>query len=365
MAEYNGLIPMDQHPVKESLPHWMYGSIVDNKKVIDRVMHYGCFTLGYDQPDIVKSVCKTLRNIKPEIADIKDGSDKLRLNSQTFKLQEELYKLTNFHSFYALSGSDANEGAIKLASAYHHVQGNNNKKYILSISPSYHGSTYLTSAVGCDTVMDDPFYTLSKPDNICRIDRSYLTAGLLDNHDWDSVSTIILETCPQSNYIEPFTNEFWFNIARIQHTYDVVVIIDDILMGGGKTGTYVGWKDFPIVPDICTMGKAITGGFFPLSVTLYSQKIKDSLPKDFRWQHGYTYSFSIAGIASALEYLKLLDLKQYKDIMKEAKKILDKYTVTNFGNYFYINVNKEDRLYMIPLNASEEYFKILYDEVNK
>ena len=48
----------------------------------------------------------------------------------------------------------------------------------------------------------------------------------------------------------------------------VIIIIDDIFTGGGKTGNFVGWKKLPVTPDIFTMGKAITGGYFPIEYHL-------------------------------------------------------------------------------------------------
>ena len=61
--------------------------------------------------------------------------------------------------FFAMSGSDANEGAIKLAAAYHKLKGNKNKKKIVSFKESYHGSTYLTQGLGL-IAMTDPYYSL-------------------------------------------------------------------------------------------------------------------------------------------------------------------------------------------------------------
>ena len=358
MRKYPGLIPGPQNLIGFQKPYWQYGNIINGVKQIDPVLHFGCFVLGFNRWDIIDYVNDRMK-VKPEVAESFIMEDNLRLNDVSWELAEQLYTMSGYKSIFALSGSDANEGAIKLASAYQKQLGQVQRTKIVCFENSYHGSTFLNYSMG-DSLFEDPFYTLKRYDQVIRLKRNFE----IKDTNWDEVMCVMVETCSYGHGLEPNSKEFWSKIAQLQEQ-GVIVIVDDIFMGGGKTGTYVGWKDFPIVPDICTMGKAITGGFFPLSVTLYSQKIKDSLPKDFRWQHGYTYSFSIAGIASALEYLKLLDLKQYKDIIKEAKKILDKYTITNFGNYFYINVNNEDRLYMIPLNATEEYFKILYNEVNK
>jgi adenosylmethionine-8-amino-7-oxononanoate aminotransferase len=365
---YEGLIPEVQKPVEMALPHWRYGTIQDGVRKIDPLLHYGCFTLGFEQPKLVEKVCDVVKNIKPEIAEVVGYGD-LRLNQVAFQLQEEVYKLSGgYNSFYALSGSDANEGAVKLASAYHYQRGNHQKKQIVSLKPSYHGSTYLTSSIGCDSLMEDPFYTMRKPVDIIRVDRKFnIHEGLVN---WSTVSAVVVETCTYADTMEPYSDDFWNKLAQVQQKHDVLIIIDDIFMGGGKTGHYCGWNHLPIRPDIATMGKAITGGFFPLSMTLYNKKVKDSLPSNFKWEHGFTYNFSIAGIVSALEYNKLAIhnnlINQVSGLVARAEKTFTDCgfeILNNFGTFFMVRKVRFQSLYMIPLNADEMYFEVLRKEL--
>lgn len=364
---YQGLIPEVQKEVKPALPHWRYGIIENNVKIVDPLLHYGCFTLGYDYPSIVDKVCDVMKNIKPEIAEVIGFGD-LYLNPVSYELQNRLHRVTGgYYSFYALSGSDANEGAIKLASAYHYSQGNKNKTKIVSLMPSYHGSTYLTSSLGCDSLMDDPFYNFRQSENVIRVDRDFSQ----NNVNWTEVAAIMVETCSYGNDMTPFTEDFWNKLTHIQENHNVLIIIDDIFMGGGKTGHYVGWKHLPITPDIFTMGKAITGGFFPLSITLYNEKVKQSLPQNFKWEHGFTYNFSIPGIVSAIEYLDIVHnqnlVGQHTGIVNRAKKLfLDSGydIINNFGTYFLVQKYKFKCLYMIPLNADDIYFRELQRNIN-
>ena len=364
---YEGLIPEQQKPVQPALPHWKYGTMENGERKIDPLLHYGCFTLGFDCPSIIDKVCQVMKNIKPEIAEVVGYGD-LRLNQVSYELQDRLYRVTEgYNSFYALSGSDANEGAVKLASAYHHLKGNHDKNKIVSLTPSYHGSTFLTSSLGCDSLMGDPFYTLNNFEDVIRLDRNFT----VNQVDWQYVGAIIVETCTYGNDMIPYTNDFWEKLTYIQQQYDVLIIIDDIFMGGGKTGHYVGWKHLPVRPDIFTMGKAITGGFFPLSLTLYNQKVKSVLPKDFKWEHGFTYNFSIPGIVSAIEYLDLVHnqnlVGQQASIVNRARQIfLDGgcEILSEFGTYFVIKKFKFKTMFMIPLNADDLYFQVLRQEIN-
>lgn len=365
--KYNGLITEYQKSVGTELPYWDYGVVEDGTKKIDPILHYGCFTLGYNQPSIVDKVADTVKNLKPEIAETLVPNETLRLNHVSFQLQDKLKQITGYNSFYCLSGSDANEGAVKLASAYHHARGNKQKKMIVSFLDSYHGSTFLTSSIGCENLMADPFYTMDRHSGVKRVSRRFK----IEDIDWTNVAAIMVETCSYGGDMSPNSNEFWHKLKTIQEQHDVLLIVDDIFMGGGKTGNYVGWKHLPVTPDIFTMGKAITGGFFPLAITFYSDNVKQSLPDNFRWDHGFTYNFSIPGVVSALEYLDMLEqdkiLDKHDELVSRAIKVFEEagYHVLNrFGLYFMVRKQSYGMLYMIPMNATDEYFNVLERNLN-
>lgn len=364
-----GLIPgQQQKDVFLDADFWEYGIIKDNVKKIDPLLHYGCFVLGYKRHDILDYVCQEYKKIKPEIAEVMSADEDLRLNHVSFQLADKLFDITcGYRSFYALSGSDANEGAIKLASAYQAQKNNQDKNTIISFYQSYHGSTLLTSSLGCDSLDMHPFYNMSPYSHIKRIPRNFDISDV----DWDKVSAITVETCSYGP-LTPSTNEFWGKISYIQKTYDVLLIIDDIFMGGGKTGSFVGWENLPVKPDIFTMGKSITAGAFPLSLVLYNKKVHDSMPPEFIWEHGFTYNYSIPGVLSVLKYFEILEeeniLNQYEYIKTKA---IDTFTETgidiinNFGLYFRVNLKSHEQLYLIPSNASDEYFEVLKNDLHR
>jgi L-2,4-diaminobutyrate transaminase len=366
--KYRGLIPNEQHEeLYLPLPRWQYGEIRDGRKIVDPILHYGCFVLGYQNEEIVDFVADTIKNNRPEIAEaMMPKTNDLRLNHISFEFAERLYKITGMNPFFSLSGSDANEGAVKLASAYHYQKGNYHKKTIVSFEKSYHGSTWMTMSLGFENFMEKPFYTLDPYQSVTRIPRDFAD----DCIDWNSVAAIVIETCAYGDAMIPPSTEFWNQLDRIRNKYDVLIIVDDIFMGGGKTGTYTGWQNFSFRPDISTMGKAITGGFFPLSMVLYNDKIKNTLPKNFKWEHGFTYCFSLAGIASATKYLDILErdniLADHTRIVNTATSIFQESGFRiryQFGTHFKIANDYEKHFYIIPVNATDEYFEALRDNL--
>lgn len=365
--KYNGLIPNIQHDVTTPLPRWQYGEIRDGMKLVDPLLHFGCFVLGYENEEIVDFVADVVKNNKPELGEpLMPKTYDVRLNHISFDFADRIYNLTGLKPFFSLSGSDANEGAVKLAGAYHYQKGNHHKKTIVGFEKSYHGSTWLTMSIGHDNFMDKPFYTLDPYQGVKRIPRDFAD----DCIDWNTVAAVVIETCAYGQDMGEPSPEFWARLDRIRNEYDVLIIIDDIFMGAGKSGDYVGWKKFNIRPDISTMGKAITAGFFPLSMVLYNKKIEDVLPKDFRWEHGFTYSFSLAGIASATKYLDILErdnlLANHDQLVKTAESVFrdsEFDIVGRFGLNFKVDNGHERIFYVIPVNATDEYFDVLKDNL--
>jgi adenosylmethionine-8-amino-7-oxononanoate aminotransferase len=357
-----GLIPDSQQYVNQAQPYWKFGLYQDGKPVVDRLLHHACFNLGYiDEYGIVDFVSDVVKSNKPEIAESYTPNAPLYLNDISFKFSQKLYDITNgYKSFYALSGSDANEGAVKLASAYHNVIGDT-RKNVVSLIRSYHGSTMMTSSLGSDSLMANPFYTMDPHPDVIRVDVDFD----IDSINWSEVSCFVVETCSYGRGLHPFSKEFWQKLKYIRAAYDVLIVIDDIFMGGGKGHSYVGWHDLPIKPDIATMGKAITGGFFPLSMVLYNERVDKRLGDKFIWEHGFTYNFSLPGIASAYKYIQILEeqnlLNGADDLIERATDLFNRNgkMLENHGTIFRSETIHGTHMYMIPLNADDEYFEVL------
>lgn len=363
---FKGLIPGRQQPTHQELAHWKFGVIKNNCKIVDPLLHYGCFVLGFQRDDIVDYVCSEIKNKKPEIAESVLDYEKLRLNDATYQLSSTLYSMSNgYRSVFALSGSDANEGAVKLAAAYHHIKQNKKKTKIISFEDSYHGSTFLNYSMG-DLLFKNPFYNLPKYSAIQRLPRSFDVADI----DWSEVIAVVVETCSYGGNMDSNPVEFWKKLQQVQQEFDVLIILDDIFVGGGKTGEYFGYQSVPIQPDIFTMGKAITAGYFPLSMMLYNEKIHDMLPKDFDWDHGFTYNFSLAGIYSALKYIDILQkehtLANFDQIQQQATACFKNNRVTilnRYGSMYMVQKGDYKNLYQMPLNADKEYFTVLSNDL--
>lgn len=359
-----------------------FGFIENNREVIDLSLgNGGAFLLGFDRHDFINYVNqKMLEN--PFVS-----GEYMSTNQSVIDLTEKLYQLSGgYRSVFALSGSDAVEGAVKIAMLYHKCK-EQKRDYILGIQNSYHGSTHLSASIGNMNFMASSM----TPHPFCiQINREQSEDEILNDIESHSsqAACIIIEPCSWSNSLKRFSDTFWNRLKLLCKEKDVVLIYDDIATGGGKTGTFFGFnKRFE--PDIFTSGKAFSGGYFPLSACLVSERINEVVKHGFL-SYGFTYSFSLSGIYCTQKYIDVLEKENHLDnfntiltnavnIMEELKHEKIIFNYRNYGLLFDIDTpptqekvyyknglnaglwtpSLDHLLLMIPLNADEEYFNKL------
>lgn len=352
-----------------------YGFKDGSKDVLDLGLgSSGCFPLGFKRPDIIQAVANKLVDM-PFCQ-----SDFATTNSAVDELSSKLYDLSGgYDVIYSMSGSDAIEGAIKLAKLF-----DPSRSTILGFRNSYHGSTYMSASVSGSSYLTDIFG--KHPD--CQL--------LNDLDDIDSRTlAVVIETCSWQAGLMPQSEAFWQALRTRCDQTGALLIIDDIAFCNGKTGTYFGWQATGIEPDIFCIGKGITGGFYPLSATLMNQRVAKQVRSKVLL-HGFAYSFPMSGILSALEFLRVIEeekiLEQHNAVVQRmadyAQSLVDGGFIKGFRNFgvcfnlllnqpmqdlwqkeqvFYKhglhmgvwNNYKDGILIMLPLNATDEYFKSL------
>jgi adenosylmethionine-8-amino-7-oxononanoate aminotransferase len=330
-------------PIRNITEYTEFGFIDNGKPLLDLSLgNCGCFPLGFKRTDIVDRVTEQMKDMSF------CSGEFYTTNPSVIELSDRLYKMCGYRSVFSLSGSDAVEGALRLAQLY------NGRNKFLGFKNSYHGSTYLSSSVSDATYMTGFFG---------KDPRCVLSDYNLDNIT-DDLCAVIIETSSWQNGLYNPGEDFWKGLREICTRKNIVLIVDDIAMCGGKTGSFFGWTGV-VEPDIFTMGKALTGGYFPLSATLVSDKIFNVI-KETVFCHGFSYSFSLSGIYSTLAYLDVLEqeqtLENHLTLKRQGElmclKLMDTGLIknfTNFGVVFNLTLNSEK-----PVDASFEKFLYSY-----
>lgn len=333
-----------------------FGFIENDREVIDLSLgNGGAFLLGFDRHDFIDHVSREMAK-NPFVS-----GEYMSTNQTVIDLTEKLYQLSGgYRSVFALSGSDAVEGAIKIAMLYHKCK-EQDRSYVLGIQNSYHGSTHLSSSIGNLSFMAKSM----KPHPFCiQINREQSEDDLLNEIESrsDNAACLVIEPCSWTNRLKQHTDYFWNRLKAICREKDVLLIFDDIATGGGKTGSFFGF-DKKLEPDIFTSGKSFSGGYFPLSACFVSEKVNEVVKYGFL-SYGFTYSFSLSGVYSTLKYLDVLDQEKHFDnfqsVLTNAISMMDQlkeekiiYGYRNYGLLFDLDTpdTEEHVYYNNGLNA--------------
>ncbi len=231
--------------------------------------------------------------------------------------------------FFGASGSDANETQLKLIWYYNNLLGRPRKKKIISRWQGYHGSGVATAGLtglpGMHTLFDlplGPFLHLTAPHHYRQAPAGMSEQqfsqhlakeleALIEREGADTIAAFFAEPVMGAGGLIAPPQGYWEAIVPILRKHDILLVMDEVVSGFGRLGTYWGSQKFKLEPDLITAAKGVTSGYFPMSVCFVSpriwQVIEAESGKAGLFGHGYTYSAHPVGAAAALATLKLID----------------------------------------------------------
>lgn len=212
--------------------------------------------------------------------------------------------------FFTNSGTEAIEGAIKIAKKYGTKTGG--RFEIIAMEGSFHGRSLGALSVTGNEHYREDFYPLIPGVKFAKYNDIESVKNLVS----DKTCAIILETVQGEGGIHPATKEFLEGIKKLTDEHDLILILDEIQCGMGRTGQYFAWQEYGIKPDVMTVAKALGNGV-PIGAFLTSGKASDVLkPGD----HGSTYGGNplVCAVAS-----KVLDIFKEDDITGNVKAVGD------------------------------------------
>lgn len=237
-------------------------------------------------------------------------------------LAEQLCERTGMKKvFFANSGAEANECAIKCARKYAADKYGADKRYkIVTLVNSFHGRTITTlAATGQDELHQD-FQPLTDgflytPANDCAALKALVEGD-------DAIAAVMFELVQGEGGVTPLTQEFVDCIADICAGRDILMVCDEVQTGNGRTGSLYAWMQYGIVPDIMSTAKGLGGGL-PIGACLFGEKTEHTLTAG---THGSTFGGNPAVCAGALNILSRIDdalLAEVKAKSEYIKRALD------------------------------------------
>ena len=232
--------------------------------------------------------------------------------------------------FYANSGSEANDTAVKMIWYYNNAIGRPLKKKLIARHKAYHG---ITAVAGSLTGLpaNHKMFDLPVSDRFIHVSTPHHYHGCLPGESEEDFATrlateleeTILREGPETVagfFAEPVMGAggvmvppatYFEKIQAVLRKYDVLFVADEVICGFGRTGNYWGCQTFGITPDIITCAKALSASFLPISAIIINDKVFQGLADGSAtigtFGHGFTYSGHPVSAAVAMETLKIYD----------------------------------------------------------
>lgn len=285
-----------------------------------------CTSLGWSEPRLVRAAERAVR----ELSSYHGFGG--RAVVPTINLAEALIERAPAPMskvFFANSGSEANDTAIKLIWYYNNAIGRPHKKKILSRLRGYHGVTVATASLtgllanhrdfdlpiaGISHVDCPHHYRYAHPGEDEQAFASRLAESLearILSEGPDTVAAMFAEPVMGAGGVIVPPESYFPKIQQVLKRYDVLLVADEVICGFGRTGHYWGSQTFGITPDILTCAKALTSGYVPLSAVMISEPIWQAMlaqsDKIGVFGHGFTYSGHPVATSIAVETLKIYD----------------------------------------------------------
>lgn len=201
--------------------------------------------------------------------------------------------------FFANSGAEANEGAIKFARKYSVDKYGAGRSTIITLVNSFHGRTLATLAA----TGQDSFHTTFGPfpDGFKHCPANDIEA--LKQLITDDVCAIMFECVQGEGGVNNLDTDFVKTIESIAVEKDILMVVDEVQTGNGRTGSYFAYQNFGILPDIVSTAKGLAGGL-PMGAVLFGEKLKDTVTAG---SHGSTFGGNPICAAGAVSIVERID----------------------------------------------------------
>jgi acetylornithine/succinyldiaminopimelate/putrescine aminotransferase len=292
----------NRYPVVMVRGKGVYLYDIEDKKYLDFVAGLGVNALGYAHPRIVK----TIRDQAAKVIHLSN----LYYNEFQGRLAEKLCLLSGLERvFFSNSGTEAIEGAIKLARLAGHRNGGETKCKLVALQGSYHGRTFgALSLTGQDKYRKGFEPLLEDVTFVPQNDSEALRAAVSDQ-----TCAIVLEPIFGEGGVRECSVDFLAACRALATQYKAALIFDEIQCGLGRTGTMFAFQTFGVTPDIVAIAKPLAAGL-PLGAFIAKDEFASAISVG---QHGTTFGGGPLTCRVALEYLAIVEEEQLLENVME------------------------------------------------
>ncbi len=295
---------------------------VDGNKYLDGIASMWCNVWGHGQNAVTDAMIEQIKTLQHSTLFGLANEPSVNLAEALLKIAKGMDRI-----FYSDNGSTAIEVALKMALQYYANVGKHEKNRFISIENGYHGDTAAAMSVGyikkyfgaykplLTQVFQAPSPLFKNNKLNQKENKNDASADFVDSciHKTENIfkkyskkcCALVMESGAQiAGGLIIYPKDYQKRIAKLCQKYDVLLILDEIATGFGRLGNMIEYIMQNSTPDIVCFGKALTAGYFPLAVTLTTNKIYESFLGEYsenkQFYHGHTFTGNPIGCTTAL-----------------------------------------------------------------
>ena len=302
--------------------------IKDNmgKEILDAFAGLYCVNIGYGRMEVADAIYEQAKKLAYYHTYVGHSSEVvIELSKRIIEMAPDGMSKV----YYGMSGSDANETQIKLVWYYNNVLERPEKRKIISRLRGYHGSGIMTGSMTGLAVFQNhfnlpldgiihtvtPHYYYGAENGMSEQEFSSYCATELEKlilaEGPDTVAAFIGEPVMGTGGIIPPPEGYWPAIQAVLRKYDILLIADEVVTAFGRIGYDFACDRYGIKPDLITVAKGLTSGYFPLSGVIVGEKVWEVLEQGCEkygpFGHGWTYSAHALGMAAGIANLDIIE----------------------------------------------------------
>ncbi|MET3288715.1 aspartate aminotransferase family protein [Brevibacillus fluminis] len=313
---------------------------IDGNRYLDAMSGLWCVNIGYGREELADAAAEQLK----KMAYFPLSNSHVPAIELADKISEWLGG--EYRVFFSNSGSEANEVAFKLARQYHHQNGEPGRYKFISRHRAYHGNTMGALAATGQAVRKQKYEPLApgflhvhppycyrcpfgKTEDSCGMACATLYDDVITWEGAGTVAAVIMEPAITGGGVIVPPAGYMQKVREICDKHGVLMIVDEVICGVGRSGKNFGHQNFGVQPDIITMAKGITSGYLPLSATAVRKELADKFNEpgfNQHFRHVNTFGGNPASCALAVKNMELLEkeglVQRAEELGKELRQKL-------------------------------------------
>ena len=307
----------------------------DGNKILDAMSGLWCVNVGYDEQRIIDAVNAQMHELPYY------NSFFTTTHPPAAELTALLAEIAPPHmnqAFFTSGGSEANDTVVRMVRHYWATLGQPGKTVIISRENAYHGSTMAAASLGgMDFMHAQGGLPIPDIEHICQpyaYDECVKQGGEIDRNAFglaaarelekkihelgeERVAAFIAEPIQGAGGVIIPPESYWPEIRRICEQHDILLVVDEVICGFGRTGEWFGSTYYGLEPDLMPIAKGMSSGYLPIGGVMVSDRVAEVLMREnVEFAHGFTYSGHPACASAAIANIRIL---QSEDLVARVR----------------------------------------------